>query len=113
MTILHQLDELRTGLPGTEVVAYVDLGAGMVLGWSSAMVQPQEWLDELCVSANEILGGAGADTGEAIKLSATGAMVLLRAPDAPAEALCIVGAPDIDLDAARYKARTVLENVTE
>ncbi len=56
MTILHQLDELRTGLPGTEVVAYVDLSAGMVLGWSSAMVQPQEWLDALCLTASEILG---------------------------------------------------------
>ncbi len=108
MAILQHLEELRIGLPAVETVAYMDLRSGTVLGKSSAVDEPQERLDALCALVGEILGGASGETDEAVLMRSTEALVLRRAPGAPAEALCLVCAPDVDISQVMEGARRAL-----
>lgn len=109
MAILQHLEELRTGLPAVETVAYMDLRSGTVLGKSAAIEQPQERLDALCSLASELLGGAQGEADEAVLMRSTEALVLRRAPEAPAEALCLVCAPDVNVSRVLGGARRALE----
>lgn len=108
MTILRKLDDLSSGFPGTEVAAYVDLSARTVLGKSSNLVHPQERLDALCAEAGMLLGGPEGALDEAIRLTPRAVTVAMRAPDDRGEALCLVAAPDVDVDAARAAVRDAL-----
>ncbi len=109
MAILQDLEKLRFDLPSVEIVAYMDLRSGTVLGTSAAGDEPQERLDALCALASEILGGASGETNEAVMMRSTEALVLRRAPGAPAEALCLVCAPDVDISRIMESARRALE----
>lgn len=108
MTILKKLDDLKTGFPGAEVAAYLDLAAQTVLGKSSALVQPQERLDALCAEANALLDGPEGDLDEAIRVTPRSVTVVLRAPEDRGEALCLVASPDADVDAARAALQAAL-----
>ena len=109
MAILQHLEELRTGLPAVEIAAYMDLRSGTVLGKSAAGDEPQERLDALCAQASDLLGGASGETDEAVMMRSTEALVLRRAPNAPAEALCLVCAPDVDIARVMEGARRALD----
>lgn len=108
MAILQHLEELRVGLPAVETVAYLDLRSGTVLGKAAAIDEPQEQLDALCALVAEIMGGASGETDEAVLMRSTEALVLRRSPDAPAEALCLVCAPDVDISEVMEGARRAL-----
>ena len=109
MAILENLEVLRAGLPSVETVAYMDMRSGTVLGKSAALDEPQERLDALCALASDVLGGASGETDEAVLMKATEALILRRAPGAPAEALCLVCAPDADISKVLDGARRALD----
>lgn len=109
MAILRNLEELRQAIAAVETVTYMDLGSGTVLGRSSAVDLPQERYDRLAALASEILGGAGGETDEAVLLKPGEALVARRSDRAPAEALCLVCAPDADVGLILDGARRALD----
>ena len=97
MTIQDDLETLRDGHGAIESATYLDMRSGTVLCSSAETRQPQERLDALCAVARDALGGADGDAREAVSLRATEALVFRRSPRDPAEALCLVCAPDADV----------------
>ncbi len=98
MSLHEQLDVLRQENAEIETVTYMDIGSGMVL-YTSAKVRPrQENLDALCATAGSLLGGADGSNQVAVSLNATEACVLRRSPDESSEAICVVCAPDAEIE---------------
>ena len=106
MALQQDLQRLREQQHGVEAVAYVDMGSSTVLGKSSAIDDAQERFDLLCKTASVLLAGASGEADEAVRLSATEALIVCRSADDPEEALCIVCAPDVDVAAVLRGART-------
>lgn len=115
-TIAGRLDGLRQEIPGCRLVALADLSSGLVLVASSAERQSQETLEALTLSASEALNGAAAQgalqligpVDEAAVLSSRSVRAFVRSPDDPAEVLCCVGGPEVDVGALILASRRVL-----
>ncbi len=108
MKIQDELDTLRAGHGAIESATYLDMRSGTVLYSSAANRDPQERLDSLCATVTAVLGGAEGDAGEAVSLRATEALILHRSLVDPAEALCLVCTPDVDVGDVIGTARALL-----
>ena len=108
MSLEAQLDTLRSRNGLIESASYIDMRSGTVLYTSSTVRPPQERLDQLCMTATDILGGVDGEAAEAVSLKATEALILCRAPREPGEALCLVCAPDVEVGSALADARSAL-----
>ena len=98
MSLHEHLDTLRQENAEIETVTYMDIGSGMVL-YTSAKIRPrQEILDALCATASTLLGGADGSTETAVALKPAEACVLRRSPDETSEAICVVCAPDAQIE---------------
>ena len=76
----------------------MDIGSGMVLYTSAAVRLRQEKLDALCVTAGTLMGGADGSTSVAVSLNATEAYIMQRSPDESSEVICVVCAPDAEIE---------------
>ena len=112
MTPTEQLETLRRDDPAIEAAAYVDFRSGTVLCANARIAPPQERLDALCATAADLLDGPAGAADAALLLTPTEAIALQRAPTNPAEALCLLAAPDCDLDRLVDTARRSAGQVT-
>ncbi len=118
MELAEKLDDLRLKFPGCRTLAFADISTGMVLCASAADHLRQEHLDSLCSTAAEMLNGSIAkpvcdafadneNTGifQAIIIEPTEIGIFLKSRHNPADALCCVCAPTIELGAFLQDAR--------
>ena len=112
MEITSYLDALRRTQPGGETAAFVDFQSGTVLCSSAAIDPQQEFLDALCTTAIDMLSGPAGAAQHAMMLTPTDAVVLQRATAGATEALCLVCAPDSDLETISTAARQTAAEIT-
>ena len=108
---LADLEQLRLSLPGCEATVLADVGAGTVLGVSSALHLPQEHYDGLTRQAKAALSCGDGASAFAILAGPRGLRLYLRAPDHPEEVLGVVLPPRADVQAAMAKACAALAGV--
>ena len=124
MSTLDQMDELRDGFPGCRAVALADMSSGIVLCVSERNKHPQERLDALCATANEIFNGAaagkvfaalgngeagGPDRGMIVTPSET--CIFLRSSADPMETLCAICDADVDIGQFAKSARRTFDQI--
>jgi len=125
MSVSEGLDKFRAAVPGCQLVAFIDLNAGMVLAVSAQTKQRQELLGALGETAsmhlpmNETdlakclsLSESSAQPGIAVLLSATGTVAFVRSPAEGNEALGVSCSPNVDVDAIITQARIVLTEIS-
>ena len=124
MTIADHLEGLRADMPSCAIVAYADLSTGLVLAASTAEKTSQERLDQLCACASDTLHGSLYETvantvmnrrkdkvDYAMNLTASVIEVYVGAQNDCDEALCLVCAPDVDIDDLVDRAKAVLSRI--
>lgn len=124
MNIVERLDCVRQEFPECQIVAYADLSTNMILSTSTAMELRQEYVDSLCDSAVDVLGGQSslplrgalggggdADIFQVIIMESTEVHVFLRSTTSQMDALCCVCSPLIDLGAFLAGARLQLDEI--
>lgn len=124
MSVSEGLDNLLAAVPECQLVAFIDLDAGMVLASSAQTKQRQEFLGALgesaarhlsmtedglanCLSLNE----NSAPPDIAVLLSATGTVAFVRSAAERNEALCVSCSPNVAVDAIIDRARSVLSEL--
>jgi hypothetical protein len=116
---------LRDEVPGCEALAFADLSTGLVLCASSGRKKPQEWFDQMCQAAIELLDGEFARRASGLIAGdgATGARqaiqivdrelrLFLRSEAVPNEALCCICATDVSVDHLAERARALLREIS-
>lgn len=124
MTILKQLDDLRTAFPPCVAVGLVDVGSGIVLCVSTQQKQPQEQLDAICAAGIELFNSPasqafakahGPDTDkspqEVIVLNTNDTCLFLRSPVDAMEAMFCLYEAEIDIQATMETARTAFNRI--
>ena len=104
-------------------MAYIDLGASMVLSVSAPTKQRQERLDALGEAASQLLPSADDPLAKslslsensvpqvALMLSLTDTTAYIRSTSDRGEALCCSCTPDVAVDAMLGAARAVLSEI--
>lgn len=124
MNIVERLDCVRQEFPECQIVAYADLSTNMILSTSTAMELRQEYVESLCDSAVDALGGQSslplqgalgeggdADVFQVIIIDPTEVHIFLRSTTSPMDALCCVCSPLINLGAFLTGARLQLDEI--
>lgn len=124
MDIAARLDSLRRNAPGCALIAFGDISTGLILCTSSDRKPPQERLDRLCRTAQELLNGAagtsaeialgrapGSGIDEAIAFNGDMVEVFLRSPAVATDALCCVCAAEMDVESLIERARDSLGEI--
>jgi hypothetical protein len=125
MSVAERLNGARDEFSGCEVLAFADLSTGLVLCSSSVRKRPQEWFDQMCQAAIDLLDGEFARQASGL-LTAEGAVevrqaiqvvdgelrLFLRSESAPSEALCCVCATDAPVDDLAAHARVLLREIS-
>jgi hypothetical protein len=113
------LDALHSKFDECETVAFADLSTQMVLITNSDASHRRETLDRLCAEAAMALGtskkpAAFGDTPSSAAFVATNNQlrIFLRAPDEPADVLCCVCKPGVDVAAFLSDARPCLAKIS-
>jgi len=115
MSVSEILDGLRKNLPGCSVVALGDLSSQIVLCVSVQEQQPQEFLDQLCLSATALFGdrfagptgeALGREPDEAIIMTADQTQVFIRSPNGDSDVLCCVFPKNVDITQVSGRVRT-------
>lgn len=124
MNVTERLDQLRTKMPECVAVAFADLSAQMVLSVSTRTRQPQEALDNLSVAAADLLNGPVAEPftgtlaaenagiGHAVTQTRSETRIYVRSATDPAEALCCICGPTVDISAVLRHARDAMLNIS-
>jgi len=116
--VVDDLDALQGKFAGCETVAFADLSTQMILVTNTDSSQRRESLDLLCAEAALALGSnkkqAFGDTPSSAAFIATKDQlrIFLRAPDEPADVLCCVCKPDVDVASFLSDARPCLEKIS-
>jgi len=116
--VVDDLDALQSKFPSCETVAFADLSTQMVLVTNTDSNQRRETLNMLCAEAAVALGSnkrpAFGDTPSSAAFIATKDQlrIFLRAPDEPADVLCCVCKPDVDVASFLSDARPCLEKIS-
>lgn len=97
MSISDTLDALRQSRTAVETATYLDLSSGTVLYSSTAVMQPQEHLDALCVTAKSIFDHAPKDSADAVSFGPREALVFCRSLRSDTEIIGLVCSPDVDV----------------
>ncbi|EBA14705.1 hypothetical protein RSK20926_01722 [Roseobacter sp. SK209-2-6] len=118
----QQLDALRLAVPGCQLAAYGDLVTGLVLRSSSAKSYPQEYLDALCLQAQQsfLLLDAALNAGnqehssaseEILMLSAGEKRIFFRGSDHADDTLLCVCEEIIETEALSLAARNLITQI--
>lgn len=116
--VVEELDALRDGYGGCEVVAFADLSTQMILIADTQSNLPREDLDRLCAEAATSLGSSNkCALGEvpnraAIVANGKAMRVFLRASTEPNDVLCCICQPELDLNRFLSDARERLDRIS-
>jgi hypothetical protein len=124
MIVSEQLDQLGVQFPDCDIAAFADLSTGMVLSARVVGKVSQERLDELCMSAMDVLDGQTADNVTrtmwpkssdrircAVRFQTDQVELFLRSAQMPEDALCLVCATKVDLPALISVAEDTLSRI--
>ena len=124
MTILKQLDDLRSAFPPCVAVGFVEVSSGIVLCVSTETKRPQEQLDALCSVAAQLFNSPAAKEitkafdsddltalQQGVVFAETETCLFLRSPVDPMEAMFCLCETGIDVDDALKMARTTLDRI--
>ena len=124
MSTLDQMDELRDGFPGCRAVALADMSSGIVLCVSEIEKHPQERLDALCATANELFNtaaarkvfgalknGENANQDQGMTITPSETCIFLRSPADPMESLVAICNTDVDVTLFTQSARRTFDKI--
>ena len=120
MGVAESLGAILKVFPQARLVAFADLSSRMILTSAGPMVTTQEHLNLLCNQArtcfdDPLFALSVAAFGEphtAVVLGPANLRLFLRSEAEPADALCCICDPGIDLPAFVTKIRETLEGIT-
>lgn len=120
MSVTEHLGAVVKAFPEARLVAFADLSARMILTSSGPMMMTQEHLDRLCDQARtcfddplfSLCVGAFGEPHAAVLMGPANLRLFLRSEVEPADALCCICDPAIDLAAFVTKIRETLESIT-
>ncbi|MFN4193760.1 MAG: hypothetical protein ACK4FR_12540 [Tabrizicola sp.] len=120
MSVAESLGAVVKAFPQARLVAFADLSARMILTSTGPMMMTQEHLDRLCDQARSsfddpmfsLCVGAFGEPNAALLLGPGNLRLFLRSEVEPADALCCICDPAIDLAAFVSKIRETLESIT-
>jgi hypothetical protein len=119
--VTESLGAVVKAFPQARLVAFADLSSRMILSSAGGLRTTQEHLDRLCNQARasfddplfSLSVGAFGEPHGAVVLGSDGVRVFLRSEFEPADALCCICDPAIDLAAFVAKIRETLESITQ
>ncbi|WP_137109781.1 hypothetical protein [Rhodobacter sp. SY28-1] len=121
MGVAESLGAVVKAFPQARLVAFADLSSRMILTSAGPMVTTQEHLDRLCNQARTCFDDplfalsveAFGEPHAAVVMGPSGLRLFLRSEAEPADALCCICDPGIDLPAFVAKIRETLEGITD
>ncbi|MFT4917133.1 MAG: hypothetical protein ACI9ND_003167 [Yoonia sp.] len=114
----EDLDALFNQFPQCKTLAFADLSTNMVLVTNTNAPQRREALNALCADAAKSLGKPGrpnfgeGQSDTALIATRDQLTIFLRASGEPADVLCCVCQPDIDVSAFINAARPTLQKIS-
>jgi len=114
----EQLDALHNQFPQCETLAFADLSTDMILVTNTDSPLQREALNALCADAARSLGKPGSpnfgdgQSDTALIASRDQLTIFLRASGEPADVLCCICKPDIDVSAFLDAARPTLQTIS-
>ena len=120
MGVAESLGSMVKAFPQARLVAFADLSSRMILASAGPMSVTQEHLDRLCNAARtsfddplfSLSVGAFGEPHCAVVMGPDSVRLFLRSDTEPADALCCICDPGIDLAAFVSKIRETLESIT-
>lgn len=120
MGITEDLGAVVKAFPQARLVAFADLSSRMILTSAGPLSTTQEHLDRLCNQARvcfddplfSLSVGAFGEPHGAVVMGPDSLRLFLRSEVEPADALCCICDPGIDLAAFVPKIRETLESIT-
>lgn len=120
MGITEDLGAVVKAFPQARLVAFADLSSRMILTSAGPLSTTQEHLDRLCNQARvcfddplfSLSVGAFGEPHGAVVMGPDSLRLFLRSDVEPADALCCICDPGIDLAAFVPKIRETLESIT-
>ncbi|WP_128514657.1 hypothetical protein [Tabrizicola thermarum] len=120
MSVPESLGAVVKAFPQARLVAFADLSARMILTSAGPMNTTQEHLDRLCHQARTCFDDplfslsveAFGEPHTAVVMGPANVRVFLRSEIEPADALCCICDPGIDLPAFVAKIRDTLDRIT-
>lgn len=120
MAIADTLNSVIKAYPQASVVAFADLSSRMILANAGAKPVTQELLISLCEQARvgfddplfSLSVEAFGEPHGAVVMGADSVRVFMRSESEPADALCCICDPSIDLAGFVAKIRDTLEQIT-
>lgn len=120
MGVAESLGAVVKAFPQARLVAFADLSSRMILSSAGPMHTTQEHLDRLCNQARTCFDDplfslsveAFGEPHAAMVMGPSGLRLFLRSESEPADALCCICDPGIDLPAFVATIRETLEGIT-
>lgn len=120
MGVTESLGAVVKAFPQARLVAFADLSSRMILTSAGPMSTTQEHMDRLCNQARTCFDDpmfslsveAFGEPHAAMVMGPTGLRLFLRSESEPADALCCICDPGIDLPAFVATIRETLEGIT-
>lgn len=120
MGVVESLAGIVRAYPAARVVAFADLSSSMILASQGTLDMTQEHLDQLCRQARASFDDplfalsveAFGEPHGAVVLTDTEIRVFLRSEAEPADAICCICAPGIDLSGFVTKVRHQLDSIS-
>ncbi len=121
MGVTESLGAVVKAFPQARLVAFADLSSRMILTSAGPMSTTQEHLDRLCNQARTCFDDpmfslsveAFGEPHAAMVMGPSGLRLFLRSESEPADALCCICDPGIDLPAFVAKIRETLDGITD
>jgi hypothetical protein len=118
--VIDSLGALVKAYPQARVVAFADLSSRMILASQGSQMVTQEYLEQLCTEARSSFDDplfsltleAFGEPRAAIFLGDGEVKVFLRSEVEPADALCCVCHPGIDLSGFVEELRETLDSIS-
>ena len=120
MGVTESLGAVVKAFPQARLVAFADLSSRMILTSAGPMSTTQEHMDRLCNQARTCFDDpmfslsveAFGEPHAAMVMGPAGLRLFLRSESEPADALCCICDPGIDLPAFVATIRETLEGIT-
>jgi hypothetical protein len=120
LSIAESLGAVVKAFPQARLVAFADLSSRMILSSAGPMNTTQEYLNRLCNQARTCFDDplfslsveAFGEPHAAVVMGPANVRVFLRSDTEPADALCCICDPGIDLPAFVTKIRDTLDGIT-
>lgn len=120
MGVAENLGAVVKAFPQARLVAFADLSSRMILSSAGSLSTTQEHLDRLCDQARSSFDDplfslsveAFGEPHSAVVMGADALRVFMRSDTEPADAICCICDPGIDLGAFVARIRDTLESIT-